>query len=110
MCIALTEFTGLCGFRPQAETVEFVKNIPELASLLNGVELNVDAAAYPAALKQAFTNLMETKKETIVEKVNSFVARVQVKKSEFFSIKNSFSRLIILPMPSKSTSKACFLL
>ena len=90
MCIALTEFTGLCGFRPQAETVEFVKNIPELASLLNGVELNVDAAAYPAALKQAFTNLMETKKETIVEKVNSFVARVQVKKIGNFSIKTHF--------------------
>ena len=24
MCIALTEFTGLCGFRPQAEAAQFV--------------------------------------------------------------------------------------
>lgn len=78
MCVALTKFTGLCGFRPQAETVAFVRDIPELAALLGGAKLDVDAEQYPVELKRAFSSLMNTEKSVITAAVNSFVSRVQV--------------------------------
>jgi len=81
MCVALTKFTGLCGFRPQAETCAFVRAIPELAALLGNAELDVDAAKYPGELKKAFSSLMNTDKSVITEAVNSFVSRVQADKS-----------------------------
>ena len=72
MCIALTEFTGLCGFRPQNETVEFLVNVPELAVLIGDIDLkNASPEAYPKLLKKAFTKLMNTPKEEISAKVDA---------------------------------------
>ena len=68
MCIALTEFTGLCGFRPQNETLGFVNSIPELKELIGDVDLSSEES-YPDNLKKAFTNLMQNSKDTIIEKV-----------------------------------------
>ena len=34
MCIALTDFTGLCGFRPAEETAKFTNCVPELTHLI----------------------------------------------------------------------------
>ena len=70
MCIALTEFTGLCGFRPQNETLGFVNSIPELKELIGDVDLSTEEG-YSTNLKKAFTNLMQNSKETIIEKVGS---------------------------------------
>ena len=42
MAIALTPFRGFCGFRPLAEIVEYIKNVPELAQL---VQLSDDELA-----------------------------------------------------------------
>ena len=70
MCIALTEFTGLCGFRPQNETLGFVNSIPELKELIGDVDLSAEEG-YSTNLKKAFTNLMQNSKETIIEKVGS---------------------------------------
>ena len=68
MCIALTEFTGLCGFRPQDETLGFVNSIPELKELIGDVDLSSEKG-YSDNLKKAFTNLMQNSKDTIIEKV-----------------------------------------
>jgi len=68
MCIALTEFTGLCGFRPQNETLGFVNSIPELKELIGDVDLS-SVEGYSDNLKKAFTNLMQNSKDTIIEKV-----------------------------------------
>ena len=68
MCIALTEFTGLCGFRPQKETLGFVNSIPELKELIGDVDLS-SVEGYSDNLKKAFTNLMQNSKDTIIEKV-----------------------------------------
>ena len=68
MCIALTEFTGLCGFRPQNETLGFVNSIPELKELIGDVDLSSEKS-YSDNLKKAFTNLMQNSKDTIIEKV-----------------------------------------
>ena len=68
MCIALTEFTGLCGFRPQNETLGFVNSIPELKELIGDVDLSSEES-YSDNLKKAFTNLMQNSKDTIIEKV-----------------------------------------
>merc|ERR1711953_182887 len=78
MCIALTEFTGLCGFRPQNETVQFLLNVPELAVLIGDIDLkNASPEVYPKLLKNAFTKLMNTPKEEISAKANALVARMK---------------------------------
>lgn len=75
MCIALTEFTGLCGFRPQNETLGFVNSIPELKELIGNIDLSSEEG-YSDNLKKAFTNLMQHSKDTIIEKANALVDRV----------------------------------
>ncbi len=35
MVIALTDFKGLCGFRPLAEIKQFILNIPELKNVIS---------------------------------------------------------------------------
>lgn len=74
MCIALTEFTGLCGFRPQNETLGFVNSIPELKELIGNVDLSSEEC-YSDNLKKAFTNLMQNSKDTIIEKVGEVILR-----------------------------------
>ncbi|GAK67614.1 mannose-6-phosphate isomerase [Moesziomyces antarcticus] len=75
MAIALTAFRGFCGFRPLAEIVAYIKNIPELAKL---VQLDDDELARAASLasspperdevkqmlKTIFGNLMNAPKST----------------------------------------------
>lgn len=81
MCIALTEFTGLCGFRPQSETIQFVNSIPELKELIGNVDLSVEEN-YPENLKKAFTNLMQTPKDIIIQKANALVERAKSDSSD----------------------------
>ena len=73
MTIAITPFTGLCGFRPLEEIAHFLSNIPILRSLVGEdnakhFEATIkrsDEAANKKALQQAFTALMETKAEKL---------------------------------------------
>ena len=56
MCVALTDFTGLCGFRPARETVGFLNSVPELAILLGEkagqmIAAKDDSIEYPKGLK-----------------------------------------------------------
>merc|ERR1711970_69005 len=96
MCVALTKFTGLCGFRPQHETCAFVNAIPELAALLGDAKLDVDGDVYPGELKKAFSALMNTEKSVITEAVNSFVSRVQADSSADTETKYLKSLLLTL--------------
>jgi len=89
MCIALTDFTGLCGFRPAAETAGFTSTVPELTSLI-GVEAaqdlrdsakSGDSATYAKSLKNAFANLMNADKQRVKAAVESLVARIHASQS-----------------------------
>lgn len=68
MTIAITPFTGLCGFRPLAEISHFLSTIPTLRSLVGEdnakdfeeVIKGSDEAANKKTLQKSFTALMET--------------------------------------------------
>lgn len=60
MCVALTDFTGLCGFRPARETVGFLASVPELAILLGEkagrmIAAKDDPVEYPKGLELSET-------------------------------------------------------
>ncbi|KAF2231726.1 mannose-6-phosphate isomerase [Viridothelium virens] len=73
MTIAITPFTGLCGFRPLAEISHFLSSIPPLRSLVGEENAKnfedtvrgLDETANKKALQQAFTALMETTPERL---------------------------------------------
>ena len=80
MAIAITPFDGLCGFRPLAEVLHFLKSVTALRELVgeeqasaferavSGQETSEDSdtqAQNKKALQQAFTALMQSKPEEI---------------------------------------------
>merc|ERR1712037_845871 len=81
MCVALTDFTGLCGFRPGRETVGFLASVPELAILLGEkagrmIAAKDDPVEYAKALKSGFSALMNLPKYLISAQVGKLVARI----------------------------------
>ncbi|XP_067948080.1 mannose-6-phosphate isomerase-like isoform X2 [Watersipora subatra] len=84
MALALTDFEGMCGFRPFSELQIYVKGVPELAIVLGeaavesviSIDVN-DEGAIKAALKQAFSFLMRQDSMVILEQVMTLVARLE---------------------------------
>lgn len=82
MCIALTEFSGLCGFRPASETVAFLDLVPELARVLGNDIVSAmkaakdDSEEYPKALRLGFTALMKADKSSINSEVSKLITRI----------------------------------
>jgi len=83
MTIALTPFTGFCGFRPLNEISHFLSTIPELATLLgpSAEHFQESFAKSPAdgkeALKDLFTALMNSKPEDIAAQAELLVDRAK---------------------------------
>ncbi|OBT52160.1 phosphomannose isomerase type I, partial [Pseudogymnoascus sp. 24MN13] len=68
MTIAITEFDGLCGFRPLAEIAHFLKTIPALREIVGDSE----AAAFESAIKGQDTSTepaAETKNKKALQKL-----------------------------------------
>ena len=67
MALALTEFEGLCGFRPLKEIQHNLKvKCPELSSLIHCQDLiEANDTNYQEALKSCFGNLMRQDKDKI---------------------------------------------
>ncbi|XP_059609887.1 mannose-6-phosphate isomerase [Phlebotomus argentipes] len=70
MSIALTPFLALCGFRPVAEIVGFLKKFPAVADLLGRenvqkLEADVGKMDHSEGLKACFTRLMQSSLEEI---------------------------------------------
>ncbi|XP_060565731.1 mannose-6-phosphate isomerase-like [Ruditapes philippinarum] len=90
MAIALTDFTGLCGFRPVSEIAKFVEEIPELRAVIgqeNGDKMvsasqSQDSNLQEAALRSSFSTLMRQDKDLVQAELKKLVDRVK-------SIKNS---------------------
>ncbi|KAI9694815.1 MAG: Mannose-6-phosphate isomerase [Bathelium mastoideum] len=91
MTIAITPFTGLCGFRPLAEISHFLSNIPTLRSLVGedsakNFEQTVggsDETANKKSLQQAFTALMETPPEKLEPAAKELVESARKEGEEF---------------------------
>ncbi|XP_048828661.1 mannose-6-phosphate isomerase isoform X1 [Brienomyrus brachyistius] len=82
MAIALTQFEGLCGFRPVQEILGFLKSVPEFHTLVGpdaAADLRCsveDAGHMQAALRKCFTRMMNCEKKVFVDQLNVLVKRV----------------------------------
>jgi len=79
IAIALTDFEGLCGFRPLQEIQGFLASVPELASVVGepGSQLaTAPETQYRDQLKAAFEALMLCNKETIASQLKTLSARL----------------------------------
>ncbi|RMY38325.1 hypothetical protein D0866_02676, partial [Hortaea werneckii] len=98
MTIAITPFDGLCGFRPLAEIVHFLKSVPSLRQLVGeqaaksfedtvkGQETSTDetqAKKNKAALQQAFKALMQSKPEDIQQQATQLIAQAKQEGASF---------------------------
>jgi mannose-6-phosphate isomerase len=83
MTIALTPFTGFCGFRPLNEISHFLSTVPELTNLLGSAAQNFQEsfAKSPAdgkeALKTLFTALMESDQKDIAAQAELLIDRAK---------------------------------
>ncbi len=97
MAIALTEFEGLCGFRPLSEIQGFLQSIPELSSVIGAAAskdlIKATQKDYADALKAAFTNLMEAPKDAVSSALSGLEARIS-SKSDKSSVEELFLRLL----------------
>uniref|UniRef100_A0AAV2L6A2 Mannose-6-phosphate isomerase n=1 Tax=Knipowitschia caucasica TaxID=637954 RepID=A0AAV2L6A2_KNICA len=85
MCIALTPFTGLCGFRPVTEVLDFLSELPELVVLLgpdcveklrSGLS---DLDQTRAALKSCFSQMMRSDKDLVQTQLRTLVQRAEAR-------------------------------
>ncbi len=83
MAIALTEFEGLCGFRPLSQIQANLKSVPQLVEVIGSKMAEdlgkADKKNYGPALKAAFTALMKCDKKKIETALASLKAEVEKK-------------------------------
>uniref|UniRef100_A0A671NR15 Mannose-6-phosphate isomerase n=1 Tax=Sinocyclocheilus anshuiensis TaxID=1608454 RepID=A0A671NR15_9TELE len=82
MAIALTQFEGLCGFRPMDEILGFLRNVPEFHALVGNEaaeelqSADRDPGRTSLALKKCFTRMMNCEKKLFVDQLNMLVKRI----------------------------------
>lgn len=85
MAVALTPFTGLCGFRPVQELLDLLSEVPELQVLLGPDSVQslksglADLEQTRAALKSCFTRMMKSSKDLVQTQLRTLVQRLQDK-------------------------------
>lgn len=99
MAIALTEFEGLCGFRPLQEIKEFVEKYPQLRNVIGHERakslLQAADTSYERPLQEAFTSLMTASKETLQENLASFKSAITCRTEDTLEdIERLFLRLL----------------
>jgi mannose-6-phosphate isomerase len=84
MTIALTPFTGFCGFRPLSEISHFLSTVPELTALLGHAAVQAFQSSFATspdtgkdALKHLFTALMMSKQDDIDTQADLLVSRAR---------------------------------
>ncbi|KAF4665260.1 hypothetical protein FOL47_004683 [Perkinsus chesapeaki] len=86
IAIALTNFVGMCGFRPVTEIAAFCNDFPELGRLLGAdicKQLDEDA---DGALKNAYSTLMRADGKAVAETISEIVSRTPVVDNEAHSL------------------------
>jgi len=88
MAIALTEFDGLCGFRPLAEIAHFLRAVPAFRALVgdeaaaafeNGITTGAheDPATNKTLLRNAFSALMNSTPDAVVAATAELIAHIR---------------------------------
>lgn len=96
MAIALTDFEGLCGFRPLSQIQANLQSVPQLAEAVG--KANVEALVkcnkenHGSALKNAFTALMNCPKDTLAKTLSSLKEEID-KKTCLTGTERLFQRL-----------------
>ncbi|KAK8102146.1 mannose-6-phosphate isomerase [Apiospora sp. TS-2023a] len=98
MTIAVTDFEGLCGFRPLAEIAHFLSAVPALRQLVGeddakafiatvrgqeGDDSSESTTQNKRALKSAFAALMKSEPQEITAASKSLVADAETKGADF---------------------------
>jgi mannose-6-phosphate isomerase len=98
MTIAVTEFEGLCGFRPLGEIAHFLSAVPALRELVGeeaaksfiatvrgqeGDDSSESTAQNKRALQSAFAALMKSSSDAIADASKKLVADAEAKGAEF---------------------------
>ncbi|KIW03585.1 mannose-6-phosphate isomerase, class I [Verruconis gallopava] len=91
MTIAITDFEGLCGFRPLNEIAHFLFTVPALRQLVGEDEAKSftatvagsDESAKKEALKSAFTKLMSSSKDSIESATAALLEQASTEKDAF---------------------------
>lgn len=99
MAIALTNFTGLCGFRPVQEILGYLTEVPELQALVGPDSVQALKSAVSdldrtrVALKTCFTELMESPRDLVQSQLQTLVQRIQDKGGALSSVEQLLSDL-----------------
>jgi len=98
MALAITDFEGLCGFRPLAEIAHFLSTVSALRQLVgedtaksfidtvrnqDGGDSNGPTPKNKEALKEAFAALMKSSQDDIAKAAKDLVADAESKGDEF---------------------------
>ncbi|GAA5849993.1 hypothetical protein JCM9279_004874 [Rhodotorula babjevae] len=87
MAVALTNFSGFCGFRPPSQIAAFLDTVPEFAAVVGSSVADSFTTKFSssrsasdddkkAGLKDLFTALMRAEDEPVKEQVEKLVERV----------------------------------
>jgi mannose-6-phosphate isomerase len=97
MTIAITDFTGLCGFRPLGQIAHFLKTVNSLKTLVGSSKVDTftiavsgkeevtaesDVSNNKNVLQELFTALMESSKESIASATKELLKEIE-KGAEF---------------------------
>ncbi|KAI1849519.1 hypothetical protein JX265_013634 [Neoarthrinium moseri] len=98
MTIAVTDFEGLCGFRPLAEIAHFLSSVPALRELVGGGEAEAFIATVRGqgsddspesttqnkrALQSAFAALMKSSPDAVSSAAKALVADAETRGADF---------------------------
>jgi mannose-6-phosphate isomerase len=86
MAVALTDFSGFCGFRPPTEIASFLSSIPEFAAVVGSSVSSAFQSKFPssaspseddkkAGLKELFSALMKADDKLVAQEVEKLVKR-----------------------------------
>ena len=96
MAIALTDFQGLCGFRPLTQIQNNIKEVAQLRQVIGqdcaNALLKATADNYQLPLESAFASLMTCSKEKLMEALESLKQEIE-KKKVLTSTESLFKRL-----------------
>lgn len=87
MAVALTDFSGFCGFRPPSEIASFLDKVPEFAAVVGSSVADSFKAKFQsgspseedkkAGLKEIFAPLMKADDKLVKDEANKLVERVK---------------------------------
>ncbi|PWZ01205.1 mannose-6-phosphate isomerase [Testicularia cyperi] len=107
MAVALTPFSGFCGFRPLDEIVEYLDKVPEFAALVNlsadelskakklAASSDADETEVKAVLKLIFGNLMRSSQDVYEAKADEITQRFSSSSPEALQVPQRERELLL---------------